>query len=272
MNRIDRDIYVLEDSLEWPIAIVQGTNGLPIVFHFRDYDVPNGTVAKIYVEKPSGKEIWETGTVSGNDVTVNVIKQMVAEPGAAKMQIALDNDENIIYSFIQEIDVKKCLIAVDSENGSPLLDEYIQRINEIVSVALNDTQEKADYAEDQGDYAKEQGDYAKSQGNYAKDETLRISNAFASWVETLTGTQNGALLLEIQSLLDDMYRMATDADIDKIIAGTYVDEDDEGSIFEPGTKEDIDNIIGGTYVDAPDTPNEGAEDSAIQSIIDALWK
>lgn len=59
----------------------------------------------------------------------------------------------------------------------------------------------------------------------------------------------------MRSLLDDMYRMATEYDIDNIISGTYADEDEQGSIFETGTDQDIDEIIGGSYVDNPD---EGA--------------
>ena len=39
-NQINRDIYVL--SSKDPIDYVRLTNDIPIVFTFRDYDIPSG--------------------------------------------------------------------------------------------------------------------------------------------------------------------------------------------------------------------------------------
>lgn len=128
----------------------------------------------------------------------------------------------------------------------------------------NTAEQQGSYAKEQGDYAKEQGDYAKGQGDYAGEQTntalteinsvmLQITNEFSNMQETLRSTENGALLLEINELLQDMYRTAIDEDIDKIIDGRYVDEDNEGSIFEAGSTQDIDDIIGGTYVGYEET-------------------
>ena len=76
--------------------------------------------------------------------------------------------------------------------------------------------------------------------------------------------------MEIQQLLKDLYHVATDVDIDRIIEGTYVDEDEQGSIFETGTKEDIDAIIGGTYTESEEEMD--ATEQEIQDIIDQLFK
>lgn len=129
--------------------------------------------------------------------------------------------------------------------------------------ALDHAVEQGNYAEGQGDYAKDQGDYAKEQGDLAgqqKDAVLqamlKIKAEFENMKEDLNSTENGALLLEINNLLKDMYRMATDDDVDRIIGGTYADEDNEGSIFEAGTSQDIDDIIGGTYSDYEETPDD----------------
>lgn len=123
---------------------------------------------------------------------------------------------------------------------------------------LDHAVEQGNLAEQQGDYAKAQGDYAKNRGNYAKEQTdtalaeivstmLSINNEFGNIQQALESTENGALLLEINELLKDMYRMATDEDVEKIIEGTYVDEDRDEGIFETGTNQDIDDIITGTY-------------------------
>lgn len=145
--------------------------------------------------------------------------------------------------------------------------ESYANIAELVCI---DAVKKADYALEQGDYAKVQGNYAKTQGDYAKEQgafassqtetaldaireaMLEIEGEFGDIKDIINSTENGELLLEINQLLNDMYRQATDTDVDRIIAGTYVDEDYEGSIFEAGTNQDIDDIIGGTYTDIDD--------------------
>ena len=89
------------------------------------------------------------------------------------------------------------------------------------------------------------------------------SKNFQAWFqniqEVLNSFENGSLLMEINNLLKDLYRMATDDDIDKIISGTYIDEDNEGSIFETGSNQDIDDIIDGTYADSGESETVPAE-------------
>ncbi len=132
---------------------------------------------------------------------------------------------------------------------------------------LNYAVEKGNKAEQQGNYAKEQGDYAKEQGNYAKEQgdyagrqadtavaeinstIVQMGDEFASLRDALEATENGALLVEIDEILRT-HRLATEADVDKIIRETYVDKDDDGGIFETGSTQDIDAIIEGTYVGA----------------------
>lgn len=278
MNIIRRDVFVLTDKLKTVIKYVQGTDTIPIIFKYRDFTIPEGATAEIYVRKPSGKEVNEPAEVNtaDNTVTVDITKQMTAEAGMAELQIVLKFAEGGLYNFTENLDVKRSIVAISSETGSSILDEYIRRINELVTIALNATQEKADYAEIQGNYAKDQGDfakeqagYAKGQGDYAKTEAVSIRSEFNSLKEALEGTENGSLLLEIQRLLEDMYRIALDSDIDGIINGTYIDVDDSGSIFESGTVEDIDNILGGAFVEEPEP--EDTDDAELQGIVDSMF-
>lgn len=148
--------------------------------------------------------------------------------------------------------------------GEDVRESYAE-IAELVCIdamkAVDHAVEQGNYAEGQGDYAKEQGDYAKKQGEFAGSQTetaleairqamLKIEGEFGGIKDIINSTENGELLLEINELLNDMYRQATDTDVDRIIDGTYVDEDYEGSLFETGTNQDIDDIIAGTYTDA----------------------
>lgn len=117
--------------------------------------------------------------------------------------------------------------------------------------------EKGNYAERQGDYAKNQGDYAKQQGALTEEQTNKaiaeIRLTMQQIEDTINSTENGELLLRIEALINDLYKMATDTDIDRIIAGTYVDEDEEGSIFEAASNQDIDDIIAGTYTEVEES-------------------
>lgn len=265
MNIIRRDVFVIREKLPNAIQYVQGTDTVPIYFKFRDITFQAGTKANVYIRKPSGKEVYDTAiiNVEDNSVTVDITKQMSAEVGISDLQIELQQGNKVLYSFMEHLEVKRSIVAINSETGSSIMDEYIKKINELVTIALNAAQEK-------GDYAKTQGDYAKEKGDYAKTEAISVRAEFEDLKETLAGTENGALLLEIQKLLDDMYRIATDADIDGIIDGTYTDIDDSGSIFESGTPQDIDNILGGTFVDEPEPG--GTDEEQIQNIVDSLFK
>lgn len=95
--------------------------------------------------------------------------------------------------------------------------------------------------------------------HYKQEKTLEYEVWLNNVKETLETLENGKMLIEINELLKELYRMATDDDIDKIIGGTYVDEDNEGKIFETGSNQDIDDIIAGTYTDT-----EGQETDPIE--------
>ncbi len=160
-----------------------------------------------------------------------------------------------------------------------------EKFADIAELVCIDAVKKADYATAQGDYAKAQGNYAKTQGDYAKNQgnqakeqtaenialinltMQQIQNEFGDIKDIINETGNGALLLEIKGLLSDMYRIATDADIDHIIDGSYVDEDDEGSIFEAASEQDIDDIINGNYTDVP-ASEEVIEDAELRALVE----
>ena len=119
----------------------------------------------------------------------------------------------------------------------------------------------------------------ETSGNSQLTEILNLMRTFENaseaefkyWFQgvqdVLASVENGKILEEVRRLLEDMYRMATDDDIDRIIGGTYVDDDNEGSLFEAGTNQDIDDIIGGTYVDYEETEDT---EQKIKAIIDNL--
>lgn len=104
-NQINRDIYVLSSKVKDPIDYVRLTNDIPIVFTFRDYDIPSGSAAQVYVQKPSGKAVYDTATISGNVVTVTVTDQMFAELGVSDLQIRITQGDEKLVSFSQPVRV-----------------------------------------------------------------------------------------------------------------------------------------------------------------------
>lgn len=141
------EAYVFRDDLKQTIYYTQGTDALPILFLFKDYEIPEGTAVGVFVEKPSKKGIQSISTtldVGENSILVDMDKQMVAEIGTAYMQLRLTKDEKNLFTFIQPICVECSATPIDSENGMPFLDECIARANEATEeakVATEDARE-----------------------------------------------------------------------------------------------------------------------------------
>lgn len=153
MNIIKRDVYVLEDQIKWPIDYLQGTNAIPIEFTFRDFDIPTGAKVRVYVSKPSRKGIFENVlNVSGNVVTVDVSAQMVAEVGAATMQVEVVKEEDILATFVQPINVKATSIPINSESGSQFIEDLLQDVEEATNRA-NETTDRMEQKAQNGDFS-----------------------------------------------------------------------------------------------------------------------
>ena len=83
--------------------------------------------------------------------------------------------------------------------------------------------------------------------------------AFDEWVysikSTLASVENGELLIQLNEMIDAM-RIATDLDIENIIAGKYVDGDEDNDFLETASDDDIEAIINGTYIDSGDDSDD----------------
>lgn len=117
MPSIERDVFVLSDKLKDPIDYVQNTNAIPIVFHFRDYAIPSGATANIFVQKPSGKAVYATAAISENDITVTITTQMVAEVGFSNLQIQVSDNGQELATFVYPVNVHKNLTDPDAEES-----------------------------------------------------------------------------------------------------------------------------------------------------------
>ena len=151
MDKIRRDIYVLRDAIKFPINYPQGADAIDIEFTIRDYDVPAESTARIYVEKPSGKGVYNTTAISGNVITVDMEQQMTAEYGKASMQVEVLNGGDTLLSFVQPLHVKKSLMKFDSSSGSNFVDEYLAMVQEALD-KMEETREEIIEAAERGDF------------------------------------------------------------------------------------------------------------------------
>lgn len=145
-NQIERDAFVKRDVLKNPIPYTRGTDLLPIVIHFRDFQIPSGATARVFVAKADGNAVYTTATIDGNDVTVDVTDQMFIELGMALMQISIMDGEEELVSFVQPVDVKQNLKAGDfteSITDVSFLDDAIEQANEAVNTATAAAQQAA---------------------------------------------------------------------------------------------------------------------------------
>ena len=137
-NAIERDVYVLRNTLKNPIAYVRGTDLLPIIFHFRDFTIPSGATATAFTAKPDGNAVYGSAVISGNDVTIDVTQQMFIVLGMSMLQVEIKEGEETLTTFIQPVMVEPNLKAGDlpeSTTDIEFLDEAIEQAQEAVKDA-----------------------------------------------------------------------------------------------------------------------------------------
>ena len=148
VKKVDKHIveaYVFQGDIKQTIYYTQGTDALPILFMFRDYDIPAGTSVGVYVEKPSKKGVQSTSAtlnVNENSVLVDMDKQMTAEVGTAYMQLRLTKAGKELFTFEQPVYVERSNTPIVSENGMPFIDESLAKMKE----ATEDTKAAAEDA------------------------------------------------------------------------------------------------------------------------------
>lgn len=175
-NQINRDIYVLSSKVKDPIDYVRLTNDIPIVFTFRDYDIPSGSAAQVYVQKPSGKAVYDTAEISGNVVTVTVTDQMFAELGVSDMQIRITQGDEKLVSFSQPVRVHPNYTEGDaqqSQNEGGFFDDAdktLQEVTEAAQTANQAAQTANQAAENANDAAQTANEAAENVGESIQTE------------------------------------------------------------------------------------------------------
>lgn len=140
MENISINLRVTNKGLTQVVDYVQGTNTIPIVFDIVDYNIPAGATANIYIKKPSGAQIYNSCSISGNEITVNPTTQMFAESGKQFGQLQILNSEKILESFLILFNVEKSIVddtAIESSDEFTALEDALNSVDDSATEAEN---------------------------------------------------------------------------------------------------------------------------------------
>lgn len=139
---INIELLLERNSIPVKINVVQNTNAIPISFHIADYQIPEGTEARIYLHKPSGAEVYNSAAIDENAVIVQPTTQMYAEDGEALGQLQIIKDTTVAASFAIVFCIHKNIIsdsAIESKDEFGILDTLINQAREEIKNAQNAT-------------------------------------------------------------------------------------------------------------------------------------
>jgi hypothetical protein len=158
------------------IDYVQGSNYIPIMVNIVDYTVPSNSKANLYIEKPSGKIIYNAVTISGNTLIITPTVQMFAEYGEQIGTVEiLDPTNKVLATFPITFHVAKN--ETNHENLMSLSESDIITLE--AEKVFNDRLTNAEKVYDQRLTKAEQtvSNYANSASNYANAASKSATDA-----------------------------------------------------------------------------------------------
>lgn len=99
MLTIRATMHAAGNTVPQIIPVVQGDTARAILFTIADFTIPNGATANYYIQKPSGLAVYNSGTIDGNTVLVELTAQSIIEPGDNYLQVRILKDDDIVTSF-----------------------------------------------------------------------------------------------------------------------------------------------------------------------------
>lgn len=227
-NQIERDVYVLSERIKNPIEYVRATNTIPIIFHFRDYTIPSGATAEVFVQKPSGLAVYNTAAISGNDVIVDVTTQMFVELGISEMQVQLTNQEDNLVTFSIPVKVRPNYTegdATESQNESSLIHEIQGAIDE-AETATTEANQAAQAANEAAE-AVEGAVGGVINDDQVSEYTTYSSQKLGNFSQLLTTAKNTfvAAINELVLKIGDLKELATTEKTDIVSAINEIEGD-----------------------------------------------
>ena len=176
------------------IDVVQYTTAPDIVFIIEDY-TPTGR-ADIYIDKPSGEEIYNTCTIDGNKVIFTPTTQCFAEVGENKAQLQFLDGDKLAVSFLLTFVVQENIIdssAAESQSeftelqaAISTIGQYDQRITDVQNdMAELDTELTDDMAALQTNITNEMSTLNTELRTYVNESVGEIESQFDTITDNL---------------------------------------------------------------------------------------
>lgn len=266
MNEQKIDVYVMMDAFKQKVTFTQGTDAIDMSFMFRDFDIPEGASASATITKPSGKQWMVAAEVDteDNSLTVSGDPQITAEVGTAMIQLDLLQNDRHLLTFSQPIHIRPSVMAIDSETGSPLIDEYLDQIQKATEDA-NAAKDAANSAAQAANDAAEAVEGAVSgviNDNQVSTETTYSSQKLN---ETYVLQQDYITNAEIDALDDDISDVPDGENILLQLAEKVENKADSMSLDDGFLQLTSEGRKIGTAVSLPDGGGDG-EGTVIETI------
>ena len=116
------------------VSVVQYDTARELHFYIDDYIIPNEAEIRIYIRKPSGKEIYNHCLLADDEIIMYPTTQMFAECGLNLAQIQIVKNNKTLTSFRFDIEVSESYAenAIPSTNEFTILDALIIEAREII--------------------------------------------------------------------------------------------------------------------------------------------
>lgn len=191
--------------------VVQGDTARELYFIVDDYEIPNDAEYRIYIRKPSGREIYNYCYYANGEIVVQLTTQMISEIGTNSGQIQIVNNNVILTSFNFNLNVSENMILssdITSKDEFGILDELINNarltINEMDELIqkVEEQESKRDQSETERKKAELDRQGAESQRvlefdgikqeflSLKNESTTATNNAIEATSQTKTATEN----------------------------------------------------------------------------------
>lgn len=150
------------------VNVIQGDTGRELYFVIDDYEVPSDAEYRIYLRKPSGKEIYNYCYYANGEIVVQLTTQMIAEVGQNVGQIQIvSSNHTLLTSFNFVLNVEENMIEgseISSKDEFGILDELINNAR----ITIADMQELSNTVQTQEE------ERVQAEINRESAESLRV--------------------------------------------------------------------------------------------------
>lgn len=137
------DIDVNKDLYN-PIQVKQSDNARYLLFRILDNGVPfdlTGKTVRLFGKKPDGKEIYNDMTITSatkGECELRLTSGALSTPGILQLEIEIKENEDVLTTFLLDVDIKKSLrssSSIQSSNEYTVIEKIIETMKEWIEKA-----------------------------------------------------------------------------------------------------------------------------------------